>query len=100
MMKVLSTATSGLQAATRRLDTSAHNIANLNTPGFHRHEVKATARAESAGVDTRVERAAQEGVSLEQEVVDQMAAALSFKANAKVIETVARTLGRWVDERV
>jgi len=39
-------------------------------------------------------------VSLEQEAVDQLAAALSFKANLKVIETVDRTLGQWVDERV
>ncbi len=84
MMKVLSTATAGLQAATRRLDTSAHNIANVSTPGFHRHEVKATAR---------------EGVSLEQEIVDQIAAAASFKANAKVIGVVERTLGRWLDEK-
>lgn len=98
MMKVLSTAVSGLQATTRRLDTSAHNIANANTPGFHRHEVKAAARAEG-GVDTRVERAPREGVSLEQEIVDQLAAAASFKANAKVIGAVERTLGRWLDER-
>lgn len=98
MMKVLSTAVSGLHAATRRLDTSAHNIANAHTPGFHRHEVKAAARAEG-GVDARVERAPREGVSLEQEIVDQIAAAASFKANAKVIGVVERTLGRWLDER-
>jgi flagellar hook-associated protein FlgK len=98
MMKVLSTATAGLHAATRRLDTSARNIANVNTPGFHSHEVKATARAEG-GVDTRTERAPREGVSLEQEIVDQIAAAAGFKANAKVIGVVERTLGRWLDER-
>jgi flagellar hook-associated protein FlgK len=98
MIKALSTATSGLRTATQRLDTSAHNVANALTPGFRRHEVQATARAEG-GVESQVTRSATPGVSLEQEAVDQLAAALSFKANLKVIETVDRTLGRWLDEK-
>lgn len=98
-INALGTAASGLRAATLRLDTSAHNVANAQTPGFRRHEVQATARAASGGVDAHVERSAQQGVSLEQEAVDQMAAVLSFKANAKVIETMDHTLGRWLDER-
>ena len=44
MMKVLSTATSGLQAATRRLDASAHNIANGPTDGFKRVVAQANAQ--------------------------------------------------------
>ncbi|MBX3608861.1 MAG: flagellar basal body rod protein [Hydrogenophaga sp.] len=98
MISALSTATSGLQAASLRLDASAHNVANAMTPGFRREEVRASARAEG-GVEAHTERAASPGVSLEQEVVDQMAAALSFKANVKVIETVDRTLGRLFDEK-
>jgi flagellar hook-associated protein FlgK len=99
MIPALSAATSGLQAATRRLDVSAHNVANAATPGFRRHEVRAMARPESGGVDVQVERSAREGVSLEQEVVDQIAASVMFKANAKVIATAERTLGRWLDEK-
>lgn len=97
MIKTLSTAASGLQAASLRLDSAAHNVANSATPGFRRQTVQATARPEG-GVDTRVDQASRPGVSLEQEIVDQIAAAASFKANAKVIETTDRTLGRWLDD--
>lgn len=98
MINALSTAVSGLHNATQRLDTSAHNVANTLTPGFRRQAVQASPRAEG-GVDTRVTRAAEPGVSLAQEVVDQLAAAASFKANLKVIETVDRTLGRLLDKK-
>lgn len=99
MIPALSAAASGLQAASLRLDSSAHNVANAQTPGFRRQEAQASARAGSGGVDTRVARSAREGVSLEQEVVDQIAASALFKANAKVVATVDRTLGRWLDEK-
>lgn len=98
MIQALSIAASGLNAASARLDTSAHNIANVATPGFRRETVQASARAEG-GVNTQVARAPQEGVSLEEEIVDQLAAAASYKANLKVIDTVDRTLGRWLDEK-
>lgn len=98
MINALSTAVSGLQNATQRLDSSAHNIANALTPGFRRETVQATARADG-GVNTQLARAPQEGVSLEAEIVDQLAAAVSYKANLKVIDTVDRTLGRWLDEK-
>lgn len=99
MIPALSAAASGLQAASLRLESSAHNVANAQTPGFRRQEVQASARAGSGGVDTRVARSGREGVSLEQEVVDQIAASALFKANAKVVATVDRTLGRWLDEK-
>ena len=99
MSSALSAAASGLQAASLRLDATAHNLANAHTPGFRRDEVKATARPGSDGVDARIERSAHEGVSLEQEVVDQMTAAVVFKANAKLVSTVDRTLGAWLDEK-
>lgn len=98
MLSALSIATSGLHAASQRLDASAHNVANAQTPGFRRQQVQASARPEG-GVQVRSERAPAPGVSYEQEAVDQMAAAASFKANLKVIETVDRTLGRLLDER-
>lgn len=97
MIKALSTATSGLQVASLRLDSAAHNVANSATPGFRRQVVQASARPEG-GVDSRVDQATRPGVSLEQEIVDQLAAAASFKANAKVIETTRQTLGRWLDD--
>ncbi|MDH5205818.1 MAG: flagellar basal body protein, partial [Hylemonella sp.] len=33
-------AQTGLNVAQQRLDASAHNVANLQTPGFHRQQVQ------------------------------------------------------------
>ena len=38
------TGLSGMRAAQRNLDTSAHNVANLQTPGFRRQAVEQTAQ--------------------------------------------------------
>jgi len=44
-------AVSGQIAAQRRLDTIAHNIANVNTPGFRAEEVKFESLISNAGKD-------------------------------------------------
>ena len=61
-------ASSGLSAARMRLDASAGNVANMNTPGYRAQRVVQQAAPEG-GVDASVQRANAEGVSLEQEVV-------------------------------
>ena len=40
MSSAFAIASSGLQAAQLRLDSSAHNVANMNTPGFRRQAVE------------------------------------------------------------
>ncbi len=74
MSSLLSIASSGLQAAQLRLNGSAHNIANLNTPGFKRETVQQQAVPASGGVQAHTARAAQAGVALEAEAVQQIAA--------------------------
>ena len=93
MSSLLSIASSGLSAAQMRLDASAHNVANMNTPNFRRSVVSQAARAEQGGVDASVQRAPGTGVALEQEVVDQMSATYAFKASVQVLRTQERTLG-------
>ncbi len=98
-MNVLSsTALSGIQAAQTRLNASAHNIANLNTEGFRRDQVSAQAR-EGGGVLASVDKAAQPGSDLVQDVVDQKMAALAFKANVQVLKTAASLTGTLLDEK-
>ncbi len=115
---------SGLLAEQRRLDASAHNVANVGTDGFRGQGVTAQERP-SGGVDVRVDtaevsaeaRQAQadaegaqgeaqaEGavtqprndVNVVNETVNQVAAKAAFQANAKVLETQDRTIGSLLD---
>ena len=93
MASISSIAGSGLQAAQLRLDASANNVANMNTPGYRRQAVQQEAAAGSAGVRATVQREPQEGVALEQEVVEQMSATYAFKANLQTIRTQDEMMG-------
>jgi flagellar hook-associated protein FlgK len=100
MTSVLSsTALSGLHAAQRQLQSSAHNVANLQTEGFHRAQVEQQARPALGGVDARVTRSAQAGAALETDVVNRLAAQQSFGANLAVLRAGNRMLGSLLDER-
>ena len=99
MASISSIATSGLQAAQQRLQASAHNVANLQTEGFHRVEVRQQAREDGGGVDASTRRAEQPGAALEADVVDQLAAKNAFVANLAVFRTSDRMLGQLFDER-
>lgn len=91
-------ASSGLAAAQRRLDASASNVANLNTPGYRARQVAQQAAPEG-GVDTSVQRATTEGVSLEKEAVEQLAAKQAFLANVQTLRTGDAVLGALLDIR-
>lgn len=97
MSSALSIAQSGLQAAQLRLNGSAHNIANLNTPGFKRETVQQQAVPPSGGVQARTAQAARPGVALEAETVEQVAAAYAFKANVLVLRTADEIAGALLD---
>ncbi len=92
---------SGLRAAQTRLDTTAHNVANAQTPGFRRHTVQQTAVPERAGVQTQVVREDAEQAGdlghLAEDLVEQRMALYSFAANLKTIETEDRMLGSLLD---
>lgn len=98
MSSLLSVASSGLQAAQARLNTSAHNVANGNTPGFTRKTVQAVAQPQG-GVQVSLSRAATEGPNLTQDVVDQLSAKQAFAANLAVLKTADRVMGSLLDTR-
>ena len=87
MSSAFAIASSGLQAAQLRLDSSAHNVANMNTPGFRRQAVEQQAAPDQGGVQAQTTRMPAPGVALEQDVVEQMAASYAFKANVLVLRT-------------
>ena len=99
MASLSSIGISGLQAAQLRLDSSAHNVANLNTPGFKRQTVTQQDAPNLAGTRTRLGKAREEGVTLEGEVVEQMSASHAFKANLQTLKTQDDMLGSLLDTK-
>ncbi|ALV07239.1 flagellar basal body protein [Roseateles depolymerans] len=95
----LSTVLSGISAANERLRASANNIANLNTEGYRRERVEAQT-TDSGGVSTTVTKLPTPGQDLATDVVDQQAAAYTFIANLKVLQTQVRAEGALLDIRV
>ncbi|MGS5087927.1 flagellar basal body protein [Hydrogenophaga sp. A37] len=96
---------SGMRAAQLRLDTSAHNVANAQTPGFQRQGVTQTARPGLGGVDAQVNQDAA-GTSaggdfghLAEDMVAQRMSVYSFAANLRTVETEDRVLGTLLDTR-
>ncbi len=98
MSSITSIASSGLQAAQMRLDASASNVANMNTPSYRARQVAQHAATED-GVDASVQRANTAGVSLEKEVVEQLAAKQAFLASVQTLRTGDAVLGALLDVR-
>jgi flagellar hook protein FlgE len=95
-MNTISTALSGMNAASLELATSAHNIANSQTPAFRRQGVARQA-TEGGGVSAEVIQADAAGASLADDIVTQMSASYAFKANLKVLTTQHEVLGTLLD---
>ena len=99
MASFVSIAFSGLQAAQLRLDSAAHNVANMNTSGFKRQTVTQEAVPVLGGTRASLGEASTEGVALEQEAVEQMSATYAFKANLQTIKTQDAMMGALLDIR-
>ncbi|QBK06675.1 flagellar basal body rod protein [Hylemonella gracilis] len=99
MASLSSIGISGLQTAQLRLDSSAHNVANMNTREFRRQTVTQQDLPDLGGTRASVGQASEEGVALEREVVDQMSATYAFKANLKTIQTQDDVLGSLLDAK-
>ena len=96
---ITSTAVSGMWAAQTRLDVSANNVANASTPGYRAQSVSQAAAPGSAGVSTSVQRQEAEGVAMEKEAVEQMAATYAFKANLQVVKAQDQMMGSLLNVR-
>lgn len=96
MASISSIALSGMNAAQTTLNSSAHNIANMNTSGFRRQEVVQSAQA-GGGVGTNLTTASGAGASLETDVVAQLQAKNSFLASLAVFKTSDQMAGALLD---
>ena len=99
MNDVMGIALGGMRAAHQGVQVAAHNVANLNTPGFRRQTVELQAEPGQGGVSASLGRAQEEGASLETDAVEQMAATYAFKANVQVLKTEDRMMGALLDEK-
>jgi flagellar hook protein FlgE len=98
MTTLSSIALSGMNAAQTRLDTTAHNVANLATEGFKRQETVQTEQT-GGGVTASVRRADSAGNAVETDVVNQLQAKNSFLANLAVFKTSDKMAGALLDVR-
>ncbi len=98
MASINSIALSGMNAAQKTLESSAHNIANMNTSGFRRQEVIQNAQPQG-GVSSTLSAASRVGSSLETDVVAQLQAKNSFLASLEVFKTSDKMAGALLNIR-
>ena len=96
MNSTASIALSGLNAAQWSLNATAHNIANLQTPGFRRQLTVQEARPEG-GVSVSIGQAADAGDALAEDIVGQKVASYAFQANLLTLKTHDRMIGSLLD---
>lgn len=96
MTSISSIALSGIQAAQTSLNSSAHNVSNVDTPNFRREEVLQSAQT-GGGVAVSRQQASEDGTSLEVDVVAQLQARNAFLANLAVFKTSNQMAGALLD---
>jgi flagellar hook protein FlgE len=96
MNSIASIALSGMNAASLSLNSAAHNIANLQTPGFRRQLTLQEAQPEG-GVSVTLGRASEVGDAPIEDIVGAMVAGYAFKANLLTLQTHDRMLGGLLD---
>ncbi len=89
-------ALSGMNAAQASLQSSAHNIANLDTTGFRRQRVEQSSTP-NGGVATTVSQDDAAGNSEITDVVGLLQAKNAFLANLAVFRTADRMTGALLD---
>lgn len=99
MASISSIALSGMSAAQAQLNSAAHNIANMNTPGFVRQEINQQAQPQG-GVSASVRSASAPGDALVTDVVSQLQAKNAFIANLAVFKTQDKMAGALFDQKV
>ena len=93
---------SGMRAAQLKLDSHAHNVANVQTPDFKRQVTTQTARPDAGGVDAQISRETGESApfdGLVEDLVGQRMSLYSFAANLRTVQTEERMLGTLLDAK-
>ncbi|HLK58967.1 MAG TPA: flagellar basal body protein [Chthonomonadaceae bacterium] len=103
-MDSITTALSGFQAASDRLDNAANNIANLNTPGYQAQEPNQISTPSGVQVSfstsTTPSNPETSNVDLTTQAVEVMMSQFSFASNAAVIRAQDEMTGSLLDIKV
>ncbi|MFZ6658246.1 flagellar basal body rod C-terminal domain-containing protein [Undibacterium sp. TJN19] len=102
-VSALSSGLSGLQAYSRALDSSGHNVANANTNGFVPQQVSFQEQP-AGGVIANISKAGSSlsasdasGTDLNSEVVQSIQYKAGFELSAKIVKTSDELLGTLID---
>ncbi len=114
MISSINTSLSGLLAQQKKVDATAHNVANVETDGFKKSRVTLN-EGENDGVSASVtqidtpgpmvleqtgggeEMVEKSNVELTEEIPDLVVARRSYQANLKVIQTQDEMIGSLLD---
>ena len=92
---------SALGASSLRMDISAHDVANVNTPGFAQSRPIQTSQKPGTEISAiqKIESFSPEfsATDLAEETVEQIKSEKDFAANAAVIKTQDKMLGETVN---
>lgn len=101
MISSLSAAASGISSASFRADIGAHDVANINTPGFSQTRPVQSSLQNGTQVSALQKIAPQSAdysaTELAEEAVEQIGNSISLKANAQTIRTQDDMLGDVID---
>lgn len=92
---------SAIRASTLRMDISAHDVANINTPGFSQSRPVQTSQNPGTAISAiqKIEPAAPElsATDLAEETIEWIKSEKDLAANASVIKTGDKMLGEVID---
>ncbi|GBU26139.1 hypothetical protein R83H12_02831 [Fibrobacteria bacterium R8-3-H12] len=92
---------SAMQASSLRIDISAHDVANVNTPGFSQSRPVQTSLNPGTEISAiqKIKPATPEfsATDLAEEAVEQIKSEKDFAANAAVIKTQDKMYGEAID---
>ena len=90
-MDIYSIAGMGMEAAARKVEVSANNVANAATEGYEAKRFE-TEAAPDGGVTGKVVPTG-EGTDIAKEFIEQIVASTTYKANAQVVRTAEDITG-------
>ncbi|MCR5083946.1 MAG: hypothetical protein K6A65_00385 [Succinivibrionaceae bacterium] len=90
---------SGIGVAQSFLGSSAHNVANLGTEGFHPQRMQAAERPQGGAEVAQVQRSQAVGADAAAELTGQQSSSVLYRANAKALEVQDQVLGSLLDTR-
>jgi flagellar basal-body rod protein FlgC len=101
MISSTNTSISAMRASALRLDVSAHNVANINTPNFAQTRVLQTEQTRGTAI-TAMQKVASQNPDLSatdfaEEAVEMIISKNEFALNARVLKTQDRMLGELLD---